>query len=124
MSRFELNENVPLRAGRRQPFCRIHGDIDKEPEGTETDDDNGGSEALGTRPGAGGRAVGFGLSANQARLAAVSGRGRRGVGPPAARQGAGLRRQPPAMRAHVLALAAEERYADFGPTLLAEELGQ
>ena len=37
---------------------------------------------------------------------------------------AGLRRQPPAMRAHVLALAAEERYADFGPTLLAEELGQ
>ena len=37
---------------------------------------------------------------------------------------AGLRRQPAAVRAQVLARFAEERYADFGPTLLAEELGK
>ena len=37
---------------------------------------------------------------------------------------AGLRRQSPAVRAQVLALNAEERYADFGPTLLAEELAK
>ena len=37
---------------------------------------------------------------------------------------AGLRRQPAAVRTQVLALYAEERYADFGPTLLAEELGK
>ncbi len=37
---------------------------------------------------------------------------------------AGLRRKPAAVRTQVLALYAEERYADFGPTLLAEELGQ
>src|ERR1039458_3654826 len=36
----------------------------------------------------------------------------------------GLRRKAPAMRAHVLARYAEERYADFGPTLLAEELAK
>jgi len=35
---------------------------------------------------------------------------------------AGLRRKPPALRAQVLARCAEARYADFGPTLLAEEL--
>jgi len=32
------------------------------------------------------------------------------------------RRKPPALRAKVLALCAEERYADFGPTLMAEQL--
>ena len=37
---------------------------------------------------------------------------------------AGLRRKPAAVRTQVLALYAEERYADFGPTLLAEELGK
>ena len=37
---------------------------------------------------------------------------------------AGLRRQPAAVRAQVLARFAEERYADFGPTLLAEELAK
>ena len=37
---------------------------------------------------------------------------------------AGLRRKPPALRAQVLARYAEERYADFGPTLLAEELAK
>ena len=37
---------------------------------------------------------------------------------------AGLRRQPATVRTHVLALYAEERYADFGPTLLAEELAK
>jgi len=37
---------------------------------------------------------------------------------------AGLRRRPAAVRAHVLARFAEERYADFGPTLLAEELAK
>ena len=36
----------------------------------------------------------------------------------------GLRRKPAAERAQVLALYAEERYADFGPTLLAEELAK
>jgi transposase len=36
----------------------------------------------------------------------------------------GLRRKPPALRIQVLARAAEERYADFGPTLLAEELAK
>ena len=35
-----------------------------------------------------------------------------------------LRRKPPALRAQVLALADAERYADFGPTLLAEELAK
>jgi transposase len=34
----------------------------------------------------------------------------------------GLRRKPLRLRAQVLARCAEERYADFGPTLLAEEL--
>ena len=37
---------------------------------------------------------------------------------------AGLRRKPPAVRPQVLARYAEERYADFGPTLLAEELAK
>ena len=37
---------------------------------------------------------------------------------------AGLRRKPAALRAQVLARHAEERYADFGPTLLAEELAK
>lgn len=36
----------------------------------------------------------------------------------------GLRRKPPALRTQVLARYAEERYADFGPTLLAEELAK
>lgn len=36
----------------------------------------------------------------------------------------GLRRKPPALRTQVLARAAEARYADFGPTLLAEELAK
>ena len=35
---------------------------------------------------------------------------------------AGQRRKPPALRAQVLARYAEQRYADFGPTLMAEEL--
>ena len=30
------------------------------------------------------------------------------------------RRKPPALRAQALALYAEERYSDFGPTLMAE----
>lgn len=34
------------------------------------------------------------------------------------------RRKPAALRAQVLARYAEERYADFGPTLMAEELGK
>jgi len=34
------------------------------------------------------------------------------------------RRKPPALRAQVLARYAEERYADFGPTLMAEELAR
>jgi hypothetical protein len=33
-----------------------------------------------------------------------------------------LRRQPPALRAQVLGWYEDERYADFGPTLLAEPL--
>src|ERR1035438_6898363 len=37
---------------------------------------------------------------------------------------AGLRRKAPAVRAQVLARYAEERSADFGPTLLAEELAK
>src|ERR1035441_3249159 len=37
---------------------------------------------------------------------------------------AGLRRKGTAVRAQVLARYAEERYADFGPTLLAEELAK
>ena len=37
---------------------------------------------------------------------------------------AGWRRKPAAERAQVLALYADERYADFGPTLLAEELAK
>ena len=37
---------------------------------------------------------------------------------------AGLRRKPAAERAQVLALYADERYVDFGPTLLAEELAK
>jgi transposase len=37
---------------------------------------------------------------------------------------AGLRRKAPAVRAQVLARHAQERYADFGPTLLAEELAK
>jgi transposase len=37
---------------------------------------------------------------------------------------AGLRRKAPAVRAQVLVRYAEERYADFGPTLLAEELAK
>jgi hypothetical protein len=36
----------------------------------------------------------------------------------------GLRRKPPTLRLQVLARAAEPRYADFGPTLLAEELAK
>jgi transposase len=36
----------------------------------------------------------------------------------------GLRRKTPELRAQVLARYAEERYADFGPTLLAEELAK
>jgi hypothetical protein len=34
------------------------------------------------------------------------------------------RRKPPALRAQVLALYAQERYADFGPTLMAEQLAK
>src|ERR1035437_9206151 len=34
------------------------------------------------------------------------------------------RRKPPALRAQVLARYQEERYADFGPTLMAEHLAQ
>jgi len=34
------------------------------------------------------------------------------------------RRKPPALRAQVLARYAEERYADFGPTLMAEHLAR
>src|SRR6185436_17974254 len=33
-----------------------------------------------------------------------------------------VRRKPAALRAQVLARCAEERYADFGPTLMAEQL--
>ena len=33
------------------------------------------------------------------------------------------RRKPPELRAQVLALYAQERYADFGPTLMAEQSG-
>ena len=36
----------------------------------------------------------------------------------------GLRRKPLTLRVQVLARCAEERYADFGPTLLAEELAK
>ena len=36
----------------------------------------------------------------------------------------GLRHQPPGVRTQVLARYAEERYADFGPTLMAEELAK
>jgi transposase len=36
----------------------------------------------------------------------------------------GLRHKPLALRVQVLARCAEERYADFGPTLMAEELGK
>jgi len=36
----------------------------------------------------------------------------------------GLRRKAPAVRAQVLSRYAQERYADFGPTLLAEELAK
>ena len=36
----------------------------------------------------------------------------------------GLRHKAPALRAQVLARYAEERYADFGPTLMAEELAK
>jgi transposase len=36
----------------------------------------------------------------------------------------GLRHKPAALRVQVLARSAEERYADFGPTLLAEELAK
>ena len=36
----------------------------------------------------------------------------------------GLRRKAPAVRTQVLARSAEARYADFGPTLLAEELAK
>ena len=36
----------------------------------------------------------------------------------------GLRCKPPPLRAQVLARCAEERYADFGPTLMAEELAK
>jgi len=36
----------------------------------------------------------------------------------------GLRRKPAALRTAVLQLCAEERYGDFGPTLMAEELAQ
>jgi transposase len=36
----------------------------------------------------------------------------------------GLRHKPPALRVQVLARCAEERYADFGPTLMAEELAK
>jgi hypothetical protein len=35
-----------------------------------------------------------------------------------------VRRKPPALRAQVLARYAEERYADFGPTLMAEHLAE
>ena len=35
-----------------------------------------------------------------------------------------LRHKPPALRAQVLARYAEERYADFGPTLMAEHLAR
>ncbi|HAO77649.1 MAG TPA: integrase, partial [Verrucomicrobia subdivision 3 bacterium] len=35
-----------------------------------------------------------------------------------------MRRKAPAVRAQVLARYAEDRYADFGPTLLAEELAK
>lgn len=34
------------------------------------------------------------------------------------------RRKPPALRAQALARYAEERYADFGPTLMAEQLAK
>jgi hypothetical protein len=34
------------------------------------------------------------------------------------------RRKPPALRAQALALYAEERYSDFGPTLMAEQLAK
>jgi hypothetical protein len=34
------------------------------------------------------------------------------------------RRKPPALRAQALAVYAEERYADFGPTLMAEQLAK
>src|SRR6266545_1985760 len=34
------------------------------------------------------------------------------------------RRKPPALKARVLALYDEERYADFGPTLMAEHLAR
>ena len=34
------------------------------------------------------------------------------------------RRKPPALRAQALALYAQERYADFGPTLMAEQLAK
>ena len=34
------------------------------------------------------------------------------------------RRKPPALRARALALYAEERYSDFGPTLMAEQLAK
>jgi transposase len=37
---------------------------------------------------------------------------------------AGLRCKPAGLRAQVLGLCAQERYRDFGPTLLAEELGK
>ena len=74
--------------------------------------------------GAGGGTDGLGLSAEPSAFGG-------GIRPKAMRAwcigcGAsqGLRRKPAALRAQVLARYAEERYADFGPTLLAEDLAK
>ncbi len=85
MSPLELDKNVPM--GRDAVATRAqHGDINNEWERTGTIDDHGGRHGPETDAGAGVRADGGVLPAEQADLAAVSGRRGRGAGASAAGQ--------------------------------------
>jgi hypothetical protein len=96
MSPFQLNGNVPIGTGWREPFCASRGDIDEESEGTESDHYHGGRESQSAEPSAGGRDAWVELSAGQACLAAISGPRRRGLGASAPWQ-AGITAQAPAV---------------------------
>src|ERR1019366_8110394 len=100
-----------------------HGDVNNEQERTSTNGGHGGRPRGGADAGAGGGVDGVCYRQSKRiwqryRAAGDAGLVHRLRGQPSAR------RKPPALRALALARYAEERYADFGPALMAEQLAK
>ena len=122
MSPLELDKNVPF--GRDAVATRPqHGDINNESERTGTIEGDGGCQGSKTDAGAGVGTDGVCYRQSKRIWRRYQDDGDAGLvhrlrGKPSAR------RKPSALRTQVLARYAEERYADFGPTLMAEHLSK